>query len=187
MLFVGQHVWYGDKDERVEAVIVSFQRKRVGIRLQDGVTMAVRLYRLEAMGGPEVVGQASLLGEEFVPMAGDCEANVRVVFDAWKTASGRARTMLDGKRKAKIAAALRIYPLDDVLDAVRGWKNDSFYTGDNDRHAIYNEITMLLRDAEHIERFRDLARGPVRERQRGGQERRDAAFDVRRRVALGEL
>jgi hypothetical protein len=85
---------------------------------------------------------------------------VRQVFDAWVASTGRTgRTHLDAKRRKKIHAALRDYPLNDVLDSVRGWKHSPHHRGENDRHTVYNDLELLLRDAAQIERFRDLARG----------------------------
>jgi hypothetical protein len=84
------------------------------------------------------------------------------VFDAWRESTGKHRAQLDDKRLRKIKAALRTYPLPDVLDAVRGWANSPHHRGENDQGTVYNELTLLLRDAEHIEHFRDLWRaGPA--------------------------
>jgi hypothetical protein len=83
------------------------------------------------------------------------------VFLAWQLATGKQRTKLDLKRKRLIAAALKLYELDDVCDAVRGWRHDAFYRGENDRGKAYTELSVLLRDADHIEYFRDLERGLI--------------------------
>lgn len=86
---------------------------------------------------------------------------VEIVFEAWKSVTKRtAATVLDAKRQRLIANALRTHPLDDVLDAVRGWEHSSYHRGKNSARTPYNDLGLLLRDAEHIERFRDLARGP---------------------------
>jgi hypothetical protein len=83
------------------------------------------------------------------------------VFRAWQDSTGKARAQLDPKRRRKIQVALKAYPLADVLDAVQGWKHSPHHCGANDQATVYNELTLLLRDAEHIERFRDLwRRGP---------------------------
>jgi hypothetical protein len=80
----------------------------------------------------------------------------RQVFEAWQAATGKHRAKLDDKRRRVIQRALRTYPLDEVIDAVQGWRNDPW--PDRGRH---NDLTVLLRDAEHLEKFRDLARaGP---------------------------
>ncbi|MGH9066791.1 MAG: hypothetical protein ACRD0J_04765 [Acidimicrobiales bacterium] len=85
---------------------------------------------------------------------------VAAVFDAWVEATKRssARTLLDAKRQTVISKALVAYPLADVLDAVRGWQASPFHRGDNAQRRAYNDLSLLLRDADHIERFRDLAR-----------------------------
>ncbi len=97
------------------------------------------------------------LGDEPLHKEGD---HLSKVFDAWLLSTGRnaARTKLDDKRRRLITKALDGYPVEDVLDAVVGWQHDPFYRGDNDRGKTYNDLGLLLRDAEHIERFRDMAR-----------------------------
>ena len=85
---------------------------------------------------------------------------VRIVFDAWveATAKDPDRTRLDQKRRRTISRALEAHPVEDVLDAVVGWRHEPFYCGENDRGRAFNDLGLLLRDAEHVERFRDLAR-----------------------------
>lgn len=91
------------------------------------------------------------------------QAAERVVFEAWLASTGRTdRTVFDAKRKRLIVNALKSYPLDDVLDAVRGWRNSPYHRGENDTATVYDDLGLLLRDAAHIERFRDLERaGPT--------------------------
>ena len=85
--------------------------------------------------------------------------DVQQVFDEWITSTGKTnRTVLDEKRRRVIRKALKAYPLDDVLDAVRGWKLSPHHRGDNATATVYNDLGLLLRDGEHIERFRDLQR-----------------------------
>lgn len=86
---------------------------------------------------------------------------IRRVFDAWAQSTGRTgRTKLDEKRRKLIAKALRDYPLEEILAAVRGWERSAYHRGENEAGKVYNDLGLLLRDAEHIERFRDLAGGP---------------------------
>jgi hypothetical protein len=73
------------------------------------------------------------------------------VFEAWKTAAGKnGQTVLDPKRRRAIVAALKAYPIADLLDAVQ-----ATIEVDGKR---YDELTLLLRDAPHIERCRDQVR-----------------------------
>lgn len=65
---------------------------------------------------------------------------------------------LDDLRRRRINNALKTYPLEDVIDAVEGWRFSPHHSGENDRNAVYNDIELLLRDAKHIEEFRDYKR-----------------------------
>jgi hypothetical protein len=83
------------------------------------------------------------------------------VFNAWKEATRKHRAQLDPKRRRRIKAALAQYPLQDVLDAVQGWQHSPHHCGQNSTGTVYNDLDLLLRDAEHLEKFRDLQRdGP---------------------------
>jgi hypothetical protein len=84
---------------------------------------------------------------------------VQQVFDAWIESTGKTgRTMLTRKRRDLIARWLKTYAVDELIDAVRGWKHDPHNRGETNGTA-YNDIELLLRDAAHIEKFRDLERG----------------------------
>ncbi len=95
---------------------------------------------------------------------------VEQVFEAWKASTKRTgATKLDRSRSRLIGDALRDYPLEDVLDAVRGWEHSPYHRGENPEGKTWNDLGLLLRNAEHIERFRDLARGPRLTRQPNGK------------------
>lgn len=90
-------------------------------------------------------------------------ARVQAVFDKWIEATGKTnRTVLDQKRRRLIQSALERYPVDDVLDAVCGWRNSPHHRGENEQGTVYNDLELLLRDPAHIEKFRDLWRNPPR-------------------------
>lgn len=82
------------------------------------------------------------------------------VFEAWLESTGRTtRTLFEAKRHRVVRKALKMYPLDDVLDAVRGWRHSAHHRGENATGTVYNDLELLLRDAKNIEKFRDLERG----------------------------
>lgn len=94
------------------------------------------------------------------PSSLESVSNVSLVFETWKTTAGRnGNTVLSPKRRNLIRKALKDYPLDDVLDAVKGWRNSPFHAGQNPSRKVWNELELLLRDHQHIEQFRDLERG----------------------------
>lgn len=86
-------------------------------------------------------------------------ADVRAVFEAWQAATGKQRAVLDSKRRRRIQNALKSYPVADLIDAVQGWKHSAHHRGENQAGTVFNDLDLLLRDADHIERFRDLNRG----------------------------
>ncbi|MDE2468899.1 MAG: hypothetical protein KGL35_09180 [Bradyrhizobium sp.] len=105
-------------------------------------------------GEVEVEGEGSVLAN-----ARTGRGTVAQVFEAWIASTGRtAQTVLDTKRERVIRNALKLYPVADLLDAVDGWRFSSHHRGENDRHTVYNDLGLLLRDAERIEKFRDLKR-----------------------------
>jgi hypothetical protein len=88
-------------------------------------------------------------------------SDVEAVLRAWIEASGRTdRTQLDAKRERWITRALKKFPLEDVLAAVKGWRHSPHHRGENDSGTVYNDLELLLRDAAHIEKFRDYELRP---------------------------
>lgn len=88
----------------------------------------------------------------------DVPSIVDVVFEAWRKATARTgRTVLTKQRRKVIEARVADgYALEDLLAAVRGWKRSPFHCGDNETRTVYNELTLLLRNGENVERFRDM-------------------------------
>jgi hypothetical protein len=90
-------------------------------------------------------------------------SDVEKVFNAWAATRQHPNAVkLTAERRRLISRQLKTYPVGDLVDAVQGWQNDPFSRGDNDRGQPYNDIALILRDAGHVEKFRDLWRnGPV--------------------------
>ena len=84
---------------------------------------------------------------------------VNKIFIAWCESAGKnvKRTKLDSKRERLIKSALESYSEEDVLLAVKGWRNSPFHCGKNTNNKVYNDLSLLLRDAAKIEQFRDFA------------------------------
>lgn len=107
--------------------------------------------------------------------APEVRGDVEQVFGVWVKSTGKhpTRTVLDPKRRRLIVNALKRYPLDDTLDAVTGWEHSAHHRGENDTGTAYNDLGLLLRDPEHIEKFRDLRRGPPEVKRNGTPTRAD--------------
>ncbi|MCZ4492709.1 MAG: replication protein domain protein [Conexibacter sp.] len=91
------------------------------------------------------------------PRGGNSE--VDQVFAAWIEATGKTdRTVLDPKRRRLIVAGLASHGLADLLDTVVGWRHSRHHRGENADKRPYNDLGLLLRNAENIEKFRDMER-----------------------------
>lgn len=98
-------------------------------------------------------------------------SHVGLVFSTWVEATGKnGNTQLSDDRRKLIRSALtggpkhgEGYPVEDLLDAVRGWRWSKHHRGENERGRAFNDLELLLRDCAKIEFFRDL------ERENGGR------------------
>lgn len=51
------------------------------------------------------------------------------------------------------------YPADVLIDAIDGNHLDPHCSGENDRMKQYHSLSLILRDADHIERYAELVEG----------------------------
>lgn len=78
----------------------------------------------------------------------------RQVFRFWQEHLNHHKAKLDEKREKAIKARLKNgYSVDDLMAAVRGCKQTPFNMGKNDRGEVYDDIELICRDAEHVDRF----------------------------------
>lgn len=82
------------------------------------------------------------------------------------------RTRLDVARRKVLAKALALYDEETLLLAVEGCAGDPWSAGDNDRGRPFQDIELILRDAQHIEKFAEL--GEQLRRELGLQRAADA-------------
>lgn len=86
------------------------------------------------------------------------EANssrITAVFNHWvETCRNPGRPpVLDDRRRRKIRNAIISHGANMCFLAIDGCKMSPFHQGQNQRETVYDEITLILRDAEHIEQF----------------------------------
>jgi hypothetical protein len=77
--------------------------------------------------------------------------DVDVVFNHWRQVHSHPRSQLDEKRRKVIRVALKSYSPEQLCLAIAGYKNSPFHMGKNDRSAVFDDIGLLLRDAEHVD------------------------------------
>lgn len=82
------------------------------------------------------------------------EHKARLVFDHWRTVMNSPHTNLSPDRKEVIIDRLREgWTVGELKYAIDGCASSNFHMGQNDRQAVYNQITIIFRDTEHVERF----------------------------------
>lgn len=83
---------------------------------------------------------------------------VEAVFARWKATMGHPRARLDPKRAKAIRGMLAIgYTVEDLELAIFGCSVSPFHQGQNDRATRFDDIGLICRDAEHVDRFIELA------------------------------
>lgn len=100
--------------------------------------------------------------------ASDDRATVDAIWDAYtatrhRVLGPRSTPQFTRDRRALIARRLKEWPAADLIDAVQGWQHFAHNRGENDRSTPYCDLELVIKDAAHIERFRDKQRGTTSE------------------------
>ena len=76
------------------------------------------------------------------------------VFSHWQVIMDHPRARMDLARAKIIRARLQDgYTLEDLCLAIDGNAASAWHQGENDRHTRYDQLSLILRDGEHVERF----------------------------------
>lgn len=75
------------------------------------------------------------------------------VFLSYKQALGKRNSILDDRRRKLIGKALENFKPEDLARAFKGCAATPFNMGQNDNGKRYDSLGLILRDADHIERF----------------------------------
>ena len=83
---------------------------------------------------------------------------VERLFAHWVFMMGKnpRRCALGPTRRKALVQALKLYPEAELALAIEGCAASPFHAGENDRETEYNDLTLIMRDEAHIERFAAL-------------------------------
>jgi hypothetical protein len=87
------------------------------------------------------------------------EDSIQEVFDYWIAVhkkDSRRKPALDSDRRFFIALAIAKYGIEDCKGAIEGCALSPFHMGRNKQGKKYNDITLILRSAEYIEKFLEI-------------------------------
>lgn len=79
-------------------------------------------------------------------------ATISAIFEHWRTVRGKGRAQLTDNRRRKIQARLKRFTPDELRAAIDAVALDPW----DERHR-YDDLTVLLRNDEQVERFLELA------------------------------
>lgn len=96
----------------------------------------------------------------------------------WMMAKSARRTALGPTRRKVLATALALYDEDTLRLAIDGCAGSAWHAGDNERGVVFNDLTLILRDEAHIERFAEM--GELLHRKVAAQAQADARAAVPR-------
>lgn len=85
--------------------------------------------------------------------------SIQLVFDYWiaRHYTRGPRPQLSSLRRRRIHDAIRDYGADTCFRAIDGCVKSAWHMGDNPQGQKYNDISLILRNAQKIEHFAALA------------------------------
>jgi|TARA_R110000751_G_scaffold109309_1_gene206294 hypothetical protein len=84
------------------------------------------------------------------------DALISEVYEYWLQVMRPGRTRvpaLDAKRRLKVASAIADYGAADCMRAIDGCAHSDFHMGRNRQNKKYDDLELIFRDQDHIERF----------------------------------
>lgn len=83
------------------------------------------------------------------------DSSVTLVFDHWRTVMDHPEATLSSERRRCIEARLKDgYTTQQLMDAIDGCKASAFHMGANDSRKVYDQITLICRNATKVDDFR---------------------------------
>lgn len=87
------------------------------------------------------------------------QEKTQTIFGHWCSVMDHPKANFDEKRKAVIQKALKLgYSPEQLCQAIDGCKKTPFNMGKNEAHQTYDGLHIILKDADHIERFIENAK-----------------------------
>jgi hypothetical protein len=84
------------------------------------------------------------------------EVQIKELYDYWCSTMrpGKKRVpALDARRHLKVASAIADYGVDECKRAIDGCAASDFHMGRNKQNKRYDDLELIFRDQDHVERF----------------------------------
>ncbi len=171
LIIAGLILIFTDGDGKEIASIPSFKNHQVINNREADSVIAPRVKgasaRVQAEGrkegkGRERKGKEGKGRENPLVEQKPLDDDVMTIFCYWKKIMESPGSVMDEKRIKLIVNALKNYSPADICKAIRGCSKSPHNMGQNEQKTKYNGLNLILRDAEHIDRFIALDAGNAR-------------------------
>lgn len=89
------------------------------------------------------------------------KTSIQEIFEHWQRVMNSPRSKLDAKRIKFIKKALGMeYSVAELCQAITGCSLSPYHMGGNEDNQKYNGLDLILRDAEHIDKFMSYYENP---------------------------
>jgi len=115
---------------------------------------------------PKRRGESRLKKEQRHKAESVSDALISEVYEYWLQLMRPGRTRvpaLDAKRRLKVASAIADYGAAECMRAIDGCKRSDFHMGRNKQRKKYDDLELIFRDQDHIERFLSYSSEPLEE------------------------
>lgn len=93
-------------------------------------------------------------GTPELPGAGGPDVDVvSRLFALWQQVTGHADARLDAARRKLLERAVKTYGVPMCEEAIRGVGRSEFHMGRNEQERRYDDLSLIFRDAKHVEQF----------------------------------
>jgi len=84
--------------------------------------------------------------------------DVKSVFNYWQGVMGKELFKLTPKRRDKIKTRLKSFSIQQLCLAIDGCKSSDYHQGLNDRQTEYNDLELIFRTDDNVEKFMEMAK-----------------------------
>ena len=112
---------------------------------------------------PKRRGESRLKKEQRRKAKTATDALISEVYEYWLTQMRPGRTRVPAlaeKRRLKGASAIADYGAFECMRAIDGCKRSDFHMGRNKQNKKYDDLELIFRDQDHIERFLSYVASP---------------------------
>ena len=86
--------------------------------------------------------------------------HIDLIFEHWRKVHKHPDAKASEKRRRRIAGRLKEFSLEDLRHCIDGYKLSVFHMGENVSGVKYDDIELMMRSTEHVERGLEFYRNP---------------------------